>query len=636
MRKVWGYTVYSMNGDIRRRNINLEQAEKMLYEPGLSIKQKPRAKLHRDHTAVPVRWNSQEPPKEPPRKKIIPTSLFSKLFIGSLVFFVVAALVAVITIATSANVSSKRISLEVLGRTFVDGGEPLPLQVVITNNNNTKIELADVVIAYQTNTGDTQRIRQSVGTVEPRKQTIQDFNITLFGEEGTVVPLAVTLEYRIPDSNAILTKQTTYTVTLRSTPIVLSVLGPQTTLPNQEVTMNYTIVSNSASVVEDVVVTTEYPQGFTFAEADPVPAFSNNVWILGDLEPGAARTIAVTGVVHGNEGEVVAFRGAVGRQDPNDEKRVGAAFATIAQPLALESSFMRVMMTPSGLTNGILPPTGTLDVTIAWSNPLPVRVSDAQIEVTLNGSYNPETIRAQRGFYNSNTKSIIWNKDGDENFAVLEPGESGEISFSLDPLVTTSSSLNPSITIKSNIQGVIEGGTFQSAQSVSELVVKVASDLRILGDVQHFTGPFANTGPMPPKVGQQTTYTIVFTATNSSNAVTDAQVRTTLPEYVTWTNAIAPQQAPITYNPVTREVLWTVGALSPGVGYTKPAVQVSFQVGITPSASQVGEAPLLTSDIILRGRDGFTGADLQSTRRGLSTRLLNDTSSVGSDGRVVQ
>lgn len=625
-----------MNGDIRRRGVKIEEAEEMLYEPGLKIQPKARAKLHQNHLAVPVRWNGQEAQTEMPKKKSLPTSLFSKLFIGSLIFFVVAAIVAVITIATSSNVSNKRISLEVLGRTFVDGGEPLPLQVVVGNNNNTKIELADLVIEYQTNTGDTQRIRQSVGTIEARKQTIQDFDLTLFGEEGTVVPLNVTLEYRIPDSNAIMNKQTTYTVTLRTTPIVLSVLGPLSTLPNQEVTMNYTIVSNSATVVEDVLVTTEYPAGFTFEKADPAPSFSNNVWVLGDLEPGATRTIAVTGVAHGNEGEVVAFRGAVGRQDTNDEKRIGAAFATIAQPLTLESSFLSVAMSPSGLTNGILPPTGSLDVTIAWSNPLPVRISDAQIEITLDGAYNPASIQAQRGFYNSNTHSIIWNKDGDQSLAVLEPGESGEFSFSIDPLINSQSSLNPSITVKSNIQGVVEGGTFQSAKSVNELVVKVASDLRILGDVQHFTGSFANTGPMPPQVGKQTTYTVVLTATNSSNAVTDGQVTMTLPDYVTWTNAIAPQQAPVTYNPVTREVVWSVGALSPGVGYTKPAVQVSFQVGITPSASQVGDAPFLTGDIVLRGRDGFTGADLQSTRRGLSTRLLNDTSSVGSDGRVVQ
>lgn len=623
---------------MNRDESELEKAENMLYRPDVTIKQRSRAKLHREHTAVPVRWRGDEDKKQSQRKKFtLPSSLFSKLFIGSLVFFVIAATVAFITIATSSNVSSRRISLEVLGRTFVDGGEPLPLQVVIGNNNTTQIELADILIEYPTNTGEIQRVRQSVGTVAARQQIIQDFNLTLFGEEGSTVPLNITLEYRIPNSNAILTKKTDYTVTLRSTPIVLTVLGPESTLPNQEVTMNYTIVSNSASVVEDVILVTEYPQGFTFSNSEPAPVFSNNVWILGDLEPGATRTIAVTGIVRGNEGDVVAFRGAVGRQDERDEKRVGTAFATIAQPLRLESSFLRVNMVASGLVNGVLAPTGTLDVVVAWQNPLPVRITDASIEVKLAGAYNPATLAAQRGFYDSNTQTIIWNRDGDQSLAIVEPGESGEFSFSIDPLIgTTQAASNLSINLQSNIRGVVEGGTFQSADSVNELNIKVASDLRLLGEVQHFIGAFANSGPMPPKVGKETTYTIVLTVTNSSNAVTDARVTTTLPGYVNWSNAVWPQQAPVTYNPVTREVVWMVGSLEPGVGYSKPSVQTAFQVVIVPSASQVGDAPNLTNDIILQGKDGFTGADLQSTRRALTTRLLNDASSVGSDGRVVE
>ncbi len=626
-----------MNREPYEGESELEKAEHMLYRPDITIKQKSRAKLHQERTAVPVRWAGSSGQQSPRKKFGLPSSLFSKLFIGSLVFFVIAATIAGITIATSSNVSSKRINLEVLGRTFVDGGELLPLQVVIGNNNTTQIELADVVIEYPTNTGDIQRMRRSVGTVAARQQIISDFDLTLFGEEGTVVPLTVTLEYRIPDSNAILTKQTTYEVTLRSTPVVLSVVGPQSTLPNQEVTMNYTVVSNSATVVENVLLTAEYPVGFTFIKSEPIAMFSNNVWVLGDLEPGASRTISVTGIVHGNEGDTIAFRGAVGRQDPRDEKRVGTAFATIAQPLTLEASFLRVTMTPSGLVNGILAPTGTLNITITWQNPLQVRITDPSIEVVLGGAYNPATISAQRGFYNSNTHSIVWNKDGDQNLAVLDPGESGQFSFSVQPIVgNVQSGANPSITAKTNIKGVVEGGTVQSAQSVNELTVKIASDLRLLGEVQHFIGAFANTGPMPPKVGQATTYTIVLTVTNSSNAVTDARVVTTLPDYVTWSNAIWPQQAPVVYNPVTREVTWTVGSLEPGVGYTKPSVQIAFKVGITPSASQIGDAPNLTNDITLFGKDGFTGADLQSVRRALSTRLLNDASSVGSDGRVVQ
>ncbi len=620
----------------------LERAEEMLYRPDIVIKQKARAKLHREHAPVPTRWESTKSQTRAARGAFkLPSSLFSKLFIGSIIFFVVAAAIAVITILTSANVSSRRINLEVLGRTFVDGGELLPLQVAVANNNNTQIELADLVVEYPTNTGSIERIRRSVGTVAARQQTIQDFDLTLFGEEGTVVPITVTLEYRIPDSNAILTKDTSYQVTLRSTPVVLTVLGPQSSLPNQQVTMNYTVVSNSATVVEDVALVTEYPVGFEFMSAEPAASFSNNVWVLGDLEPGATRSIAVTGVVRGSEGSSVAFKGAVGKQDPQDEKRIGVTFGTIAQPLGLESSFISTSMIVNDAVNGTasVDPGDDINIRIPWQNPLPVRVTDAVIEVQLAGQFETGQVVSRQGFYNSATRTIIFSKDNVQNLAAIEPGESGEFSFTLKSKQgssISSATSEPTITLTTNVQGIVDPGNFQRAEKINQLVLKVVSDVRLLVDTQHFTGLIANDGPMPPKVGQRTTYTVAMSVSNSTSTLVGAKVVTVLPQYVEWMNVVMPQQTDVVYNPVTREVVWTVGSVEAGAGYSKPVKQASFKVGITPSESQVGSPPNLTGDIMLTGTDTFTSKQIQASRRPLTTRLLNDASSVGSDGAVVQ
>lgn len=619
----------------------LEKAEQGLYRPDVVVRPKPRAKLHRDHRPVPKAWKeTTDPIPKTAVPRTIPQSLFSKLFIGSIIFFVIAIAITVITIATSANVSSRRINLEVLGRTFVDGGETLPLQVVVGNNNTTQIELADVLIEYPTTSG-VERIRRSVGTVGARQQVIENFDIVLFGEEGTTVPMDITLEYRIPDSNAILTKETTYEVVLRSTPIVLSVLGPQSSLPNQNVTINYTVVSNSSTLVEDIVLVTEYPIGFEFSNANPAPSFSNTVWVLGDLEPGTTRTIAVNGTVRGAEGDIAAFKGTIGRQDPNDEKRVGTAFATMAYPLPLDPPFLVTELVVNGNTNSTSTVTAKqdLDITVNWRNPLPVRIQDARIDVLLGGAFDTASVDPQDGFYDSATQSVIWSKDDYSEFAVIEPGQSGQVSFRMKPKTTGAQgqvATDPSISMRANIFGTIEGGVVQSAQSVDESTITVASDFILLADVQYATGALVNSGPLPPKVGEQTTYTVALTVTNSSSTVTDGVVRMTLPLYVTWLSIITPQQTPIVYNPTTREVAWTVGAVEAGAGYTKPAKQVSFKVGITPSASQVGTNPALTSAITLSGVDTFTQVQLQSNRAGLNTRLLNEGSTVGSDGRVVQ
>lgn len=618
----------------------LEKANEGLYRPDVTPRLKSRAKLHRDHRPVQKSWKEEKTEQKTAyQKKPIPSSFFSKLFIVSLIFFVAAVVVAAVTIATSSNVSNKRINVQVLGRTFVDGGETLPLQVVVANNNTTELQLADIVIEYPTAT-DTQRIRRSVGTVDARQQVIEEFDLTLFGEEGTVVPMEVTLEYRIPGSNAILTKATDYEVTLRSTPVVLTVSGPQSSLPNQQITIDYVVVSNSSTLVEDTVLVTEYPPDFEYESANMNPSFSNNIWILGDLEPGMQRTISVTGTVRGIQGSTLAFKGTLGRQDPRDEKQVGTVFATMAHSLRLDPPFITTELMVNNVTDNeiIVSPNDDIRVTVNYQNPLTMRITNAAIRVSLQGVFDASKVNAGSGFYDSATNSILWDANNQQELAVLEPGERGSLSFALKTALTsaqTQTVSDPTIRLSTAINGVVEGGQVQSAQAVDVATIKIASDMRVLAETQYTSGALVNSGPMPPQVGQQTSYTIALSMTNSSNTITDGVVRFSLPSYVTWLNIVSPQQSPVTYNATTREVVWTVGSIESGVGYSKPAKELAFKVGITPSASQIGDSPALTSSITATGVDAFTGAQLQSNRPALTTRLLNE-SIVGSDGRVVQ
>ena len=150
----------------------------------------------------------------------------------------------------------------------------------------------------------------------------------------------------------------------------------------------------------------------------------------------------------------------------------------------------------------------------------------------------------------------------------------------------------------------------------------------------YYSGPFTNTGPIPPKAGQPTTYTIVWALSNTSNNISNAQVHATLPSWVDFVGPISPPSEDLTYDPSTKEVAWNIGGIPTGTGITSSDREVSFQVTLNPSTSQVGTSPLIINDAVLTGHDDFANVDITVNKNSLNTQLFNDSSFPAGGDRV--
>ena len=90
-----------------------------------------------------------------------------------------------------------------------------------------------------------------------------------------------------------------------------------------------------------------------------------------------------------------------------------------------------------------------------------------------------------------------------------------------------------------------------------------------------------------------------------------------------WKNKIIPASS-VTFDPNTGEIIWDVGDMKAGIGYTSPAKEITFQVGFIPSANQVGQTPELVTNITAEGRDKFTDSNLQASVSSLTLKLESD------------
>jgi hypothetical protein len=159
--------------------------------------------------------------------------------------------------------------------------------------------------------------------------------------------------------------------------------------------------------------------------------------------------------------------------------------------------------------------------------------------------------------------------------------------------------------------------------------VKIETQTSLASQVFYSTGPFGNTGPLPPVAEETTTYTVIMALANGSNPLSDAIVEATLPPYVTWTNNTQASYGTLTYNESTRTISWRIGDMDAG-----KTLAAAYQVSVLPSQSQVGTVPALVLEQRSRAKDRFTGTTVRATTPDVATQPSDENDESRREGRV--
>jgi hypothetical protein len=607
---------------------------------------------HQDTEDVPDSWVTVENEPIFGKKFFTRTSLFKKFFIFSIVFLILALVYASYTFFVGGNtVSNNNIDISVLGNTFAAGGEELPLVINITNRNSSPLDLVDLVMEYPKSSSgdllqDTERFRQSLGTIPAGAIRSENVKVILFGQQGSIRPVKISIEYRVEGSNAIFVKDKLYEVNISSTPVDLSVDAPVEISPNQDIVLDIKTALNANKTIPAMLIRLDYPAGFQFTSARPAPSFGNNVWSLGDLPPGALRNISVVGkMIDVFDGEQKTFRIWSGVQSTTDKSLIGIVFNSIEHTLTIKKPFIEAKLFINSVyqreyaTDTKTPIRGQ----IQWVNNLDTKINDLTITVKIAGNaVNRKSITAEQGIYNSSENSIIWDKNSQNSFTEVNPNDSGSVNFSLSalPLFSAGGGMiaSPSITIEVSISGrqALEGSALNQLRNSESKIVRMISDVGFANKILYYSGPFLNNGPIPPKSEQETTYAVVWSLSNTANSISKAQIHSTLPPWVRFVGPVSPAAEDLTYNPSTKEIVWNVGGIPAGTGITTTDREVAFQIAFTPSLSQVGFSPVLINDAILTGHDDFANVNVRVNKSSLDTGITNDPAFPALGDRVVE
>lgn len=628
-----------MSLEDRNKLNRLEELKNSLFSKNFKVKIE-----HHDNFSihekkeVPDSWE-HEPNRDNLGEKIfMKTSMFKKFFIASVVFFIVAVgYAAYMFLAGGNTVSNENIEISVLGNAFTAGGEELPLQISVINKNNSSLELVDLIVEYPKSSKgdlpeDKERIRQSLGVIPAGGIKNENIKLVLFGEQGSVKNIKISIEYRVEGSNAIFIKERTHSVSISSSPIDLIIEGPSEISPNQDVNLKIKTTLNATKPASDMLLRIDYPVGFQFVSANPKPAYGNNVWDLGDIAPGATHEIDLVGkMIDVFDGEEKTFRVWSGSQSSTDKAEIEVVFNSLGHTVLINRPFIEARL----LVNGVymreyaVDSKGEIRGDIEWVNNLDTKVNDLKIQAKISGNaINRKAITSDTGFYSSINDTITWDKNSEVEFREVNPGDGGSVSFSFASISSLSTNLltDPSISIEVSISAKqpTEGNALKELKNSETKIVKIISDVGLATKALYYSGPFKNTGPIPPKVEEETTYTIVWTISNSTNNISKTSVRSTLPPWVKFLGSVSPAGEDLKYNASTKEITWNVGKVSKGTGITTSGKEVAFQISFLPSLSQVNSQPVIINDSVLTAFDDFANVNVRVNKNSLNTRLAND------------
>ena len=611
---------------------------------GRGVSDTNRGILHRDKVKpIADDWTEPEPEVHHDdlihQKRTVQKSYFKKIFIGSCVFAIISAGLFVFSLFTGrARLSGENIQLTVTSTTFADSGEEVNATVAIVNQNPVAMEFTKLVFKYPLgSTRDPNALKEitrDLGTIGAGETRNEVFPMQLFGEQGNEKDFSAMVEYRLAGSNAIFEKSGGAKLTLRSSIATLLVNAAPTMLSGQELPIKLTISGNASSVVKNAMVVGEFPEGCSFVSSDPAPTLDKNVWYLGDLPVSSQKEINLIIQCSDVLNVEKNIRFTVGAQDETNERKIASVYTSATHLLKLSSPFIATTFSVDGAPVGqkvSFPQNQETTIILDWKNNLDVSISDAQIKLKVSGdAYDSKKLYAGNAYFDSAIDTLIWTSNEAPELKLVEPGATGKFRFSLVPRSGVEKTTD--IQFATSALGIISGGTEQTLVNSSKITIPVSTDLQLITKTLYHSGLLKNTGPMPIQVGKKTTFTLVWQLSNTSNPVSDTVVKTILPTGISWENAVAPStdRSLITYNTVTREIVWSPGM----VGVGKEAKTISFNVGITPTAGQAGSVPTLTRDLFLTSNDSVTQTPIYQKKRFMETRLVGDTSTVGEDGKV--
>ncbi len=482
-----------------------------------------------------------------------------------------------------------------------------------------------------------------IGTVSTNgreKITIQG---SFIGTPGTAGVFTARLSYFPANFNAQFQATEEFTVLITESSLTVALDVPTKILSGKQASYSAIVTNNSSSTIYRPWLALTIPETISIISYDPAPDDADDLqWEIAELNPGSSYTVTWQGTTTGDEGvmrELAVRAGTYGSS--------GTAITLVEESsiIFLANPQLALTLTVSGADDEYRASFGeTLEYALQYQNGSDVRINDATIQIVIDDDKGLLDWEGLTDVHNGSVESgtITWTPDEIEALAAIAPGDEGAIIFSIPVQDNTTVSADSeqaytiisSATARSESIPDLDGDSLEVSSNTVTVLMNTRLDLRVEG--RYYSDEYipVGEGPLPPVVGEQTTYQIYWYINNNINQVTDVTVRATLPDEAAWTGVSSRSAGDLTYDSSSRTITWTINKIPSGVGQTIAELEANFAVQIEPTAADVGTAMTLLEQTTITARDSVTGTNLKTNAGLITTALPDDPLAV--DKEIVQ
>lgn len=280
----------------------------------------------------------------------------------------------------------------------------------------------------------------------------------------------------------------------------------------------------------------------------------------------------------------------------------------------------------------------TLNYSIVYANKGDAEMKDIVIMAVLDSKILDWDSLDDKNKGSAEVNTISWSKEEIPALADIKKGDEGAIDFSIKAIALEKAQENPDLTskdfqIKSFVQFSIGSSTIKNnADTQSNTIInKVNSDLKLKEQVRYFDADniAVGSGPLPPKVGETTSFKIYWQITNNLHELSNLKVAVKLPDYVKWAGKNRATVGSLQYDQSVNTVIWDIGKLP----INAFEVNGEFNISITPAEEDRNKIIVLLPGTKIDALDNETNSQISKTNPSKTTKLEDDEVA-NYDGRI--
>lgn len=429
--------------------------------------------------------------------------------------------------------------------------------------------------------------------------------------------------------------------TIVSVPIRISVEATENAASGEKVVAKIRVQNTSSQSIENLRLRLEPSGGIQLATEDQIftAGFSvlDSWWELPKIEPFVDAVYNVVIYPEGSAGErrnlgIKVLYASDG--DPKLLSETNHLITISASELFVDQVFNDQKEVPA------VNPGDRIIAKVEYKNIGTTGLSNIVIKTKLEApGFDPTTLRLTNGgAYNPTERTITWTAASVPQLISLQPQQGGTLEYEFvvlaaDKFPTGENDKNQAIIVTSTVDSTDLPTPVGGEQRVisSRTTLPINTDLLVAADAFYDDGRLGlpSSGPLPPEVGKQTTYTIRFRLGSALSDIGNVRLRAVLPDGVKYTTKSYKTAGEFVFNERAQEIVWTIPQVEGLSGRVRPGPELHVQVAVTPGENVRGQRLLLVKSVEAEATDLYTDQQVQDTISTLpSTETADNTNGI--------